>query len=212
MSDKKDIVPVRLTRGQIASLSVALGLGNRAFELRQLFGNDLENPRWHLSEEQVAREVTIGDDLLTQLVPGRDEYDFVPYGVIEQAKRIARLRTSLLEGGAFTTSTLAEGREQSVAAARQWLHRARRRHEIFTVTHDGETVVPAFLLDSTLRPRTVFAGAIKVLTTVGEDGWALWAWFVTPSSWLDGAVPAELALAEPDLVTDAARRRASNAL
>ncbi|HEV7722296.1 MAG TPA: hypothetical protein VGO60_13480 [Iamia sp.] len=210
MSDSKDLVPVDAPSAQVVAL--ALGSAVSLFALRQIFGNDLENPRWHLSDEKVAREVSIRDELLTQLVPGRDEYDFIPHGAIEQAKRIARLRTQLLEGGAFTTSALAEGRDQAVAATRQWLHRARRRHEIFTVTHDGETIVPAFLLDPTLHPRKAYAGAIEALTAVGEDGWALWAWLTTASSWLDGAVPAELALTEPDLVTDAARRRASNAL
>jgi hypothetical protein len=44
-----------------------------------------------------------------------------------------------------------------------------------------------------------------------EDGWALWAWFATPSSWLGGRVPADVLETEPEVVAEAARQRAAAA-
>ena len=173
------------------------------------------NPHTTMDAE-VWRARDVRADLVRQtltddLTPTLAELDPVPHASIEQAKRRARLRTKLLASGAFTHPAIAEGRGQSITAARQWVHRARERAAIFTVKHDGETLVPAFLLDQDLEPRPQFAPAITALRAVGEDGWALWAWFTLPSGWLDGRVPAEHALVDADAVTRAAERRASNA-
>lgn len=77
--------------------------------------------------------------------------------------------------------------------------------------HVGETLIPAFLLDERLEPKREIQPALAALRSVGEDGWALWAWFCTPSSWLGGRVPAELLLTEPEVVAHAARQRAAAA-
>jgi hypothetical protein len=160
-----------------------------------------------------TRERTLGslDAIVRLLTPGIEEMDPVPHAALEQARRQAVLRTDLLSQGAFTYRALAEGRRTSGAAARQFVRRARQRQLLFTVELNGETLVPAFLMSERFEPFESYVGAIRVLQSAGEDGWALWAWFSSPSSWLDGAVPAELARVDPDTVAEAARRRASNA-
>jgi hypothetical protein len=160
-----------------------------------------------------TRERTLGslDAIVRLLTPGIEELDPVPHAVLEQARRQSVLRTNLLSQGAFTYRALAEGRQTSEAAARQFVRRARQRQLLFTVEHNGETLVPAFLMSERFEPFEPYVSTIRVLQSTGEDGWALWAWFLSPSPWLDGAVPAQLARVDPDAVTDAARRRVSNA-
>lgn len=94
---------------------------------------------------------------------------------------------------------------------RQWISRHRKSHRLFTVTHEGETLVPAFLLDEELDPKPGPQAAIEALRRVGEDGWALWAWFATPSAWLGGRVAAEVLATDPELVAESARQRAAAA-
>jgi transposase-like protein len=151
------------------------------------------------------------DILVGQMVPSLAEMDPVPYAIVQQAQRRAALRTELLASGAYTYRALAEGRGMTGASLRQWVRRARERHELFTVDHDNESLVPALLLDADLAPRPEFRQVIDVLTEAGEDGWSLWAWLVHPTPWLDGTVPAVLLFQAPEAVLDAARRRASNA-
>jgi hypothetical protein len=182
----------------------ALALARR---LAALWAQDPER----LPPATVARAEAVRRTLPDALVPGLDELDPVPHATIEQAKRRAQLRTNLLASGAYTLAALVDGRGQTMAAVRQWVHRARQRGQIFTVKHDGETLVPAFLLDHDLNPRPEYTGAITALTAVGSKEWALWAWFASPTGWLDGRVPAEHALVDPDDVTRAAQDDASNA-
>ena len=157
------------------------------------------------------RAVDSIDNFVKTLTPSMIEFDPVPKGALEQARRQAALRSSLLAKGAYTIRALAEGRRASVPATRQFVHRAKSWHELFTVPHDGEALIPSFLFDEGLQLKVAFASAIDWLTSVGEDGWALWTWFSTPSEWLGGSVPAEVVESDPDRVTLAARRRASNA-
>ncbi len=150
-------------------------------------------------------------ELAKVLGPSLSEFDPVPYATVEQARRLAALRTSLLRDGAWSTAAIAEARGTTSNNARQWVSRHRRAHSIFTVAHEGETLVPAFLLDGELEPRPAAQEPIRLLREAGEDGWALWAWFATPSAWVGGRVPAELLHSEPDLVAEAARLRAAAA-
>jgi hypothetical protein len=151
------------------------------------------------------------DEMVRTLMPSIVDLDPVPRVALEQARRRAALHAGLLAQGAYTYRALAEGRQASEATTRQFVRRARDKGQLFTAVHDGETLVPAFLLDDSLEPRPAFAAAIASLSSVGEDGWALWAWFATPSAWLGGRVPAEVAAHDPERVAAAAARRASNA-
>jgi hypothetical protein len=150
-------------------------------------------------------------DLARALGPSLADLDPVPHATVEQARRLAALRASLLRGGAFSTAAIADARGMTPNNSRQWISRHRRSHRLFTVTHEGETLVPAFLLDEQLEPRTEAHETIKALRDAGEDGWALWAWFATPSAWLGGGVPAEVLATHPELVTESARQRAASA-
>lgn len=144
------------------------------------------------------------DPLLVDLDP-------VPRATVAQAQRLAALKADLLRKGAFTTAALTQVKGMTPNATRQWISRARKRYRLFTVTHDGETLIPAFLLDKALEPRPEAHAPIEALRKVGEDGWALWAWFAMPSSWVGGRVPAELLDSDPRRVAEAARQRAASA-
>jgi hypothetical protein len=151
------------------------------------------------------------DQLVGSMMPSPAALHASPEAIVEAARRRAELRTYLLATGALTYRDLAEGRSMSPAAVRQWVRRARERDELFSVEHQGETFIPALLLDEDLSPRHAFQPVIEVLKEAGEDGWGLWAWLTFPSPWLDGAVPAEVLVFDPERVITAAVSRASNA-
>jgi hypothetical protein len=150
-------------------------------------------------------------ELARALGPSLADLDPVPYATVEQARRLAALRGSLLRGGALSTAAIARARGMTANNARQWISRLRKAHRLFTVTYEGETLVPAFLLDDELEPKREAHQVVKPLREAGEDGWALWAWFATPSAWLDGRVPAEVLATDPELVAESARQRAASA-
>lgn len=150
-------------------------------------------------------------ELARALGPSLADLDPVPYATVEQARRLSALRGSLLRQGALSTAAVAEARSMTANNARQWISRNRKAFRLFTVTHDGETLVPAFLLDDELDPRAEAMEPIRALREAGDDGWALWAWFATPSVWLGDRAPADVLGTEPDLVARAARQRASSA-
>lgn len=150
-------------------------------------------------------------ELARTLGPSLADLDPVPHATVEQARRLAGLRASLLRGGAFSTNAIADARAITPNNARQWIARHRKAHRLFTVSHEGETLVPAFLLDESIEPKPEAQAPIKALRTAGEDGWALWAWFATPSAWLGGRVPAQLLSTDPDRLAEGASRRAAAA-
>jgi len=135
--------------------------------------------------------------------------DPVPWAMVEQARRRAVVKNDLLTGGAFTVVALSEAWDTTITNARKRVERYRQQHRIFTVKHHGELLVPLLLLDGDLEPRAELRPAIAALREVGDDGWSLWAWFANPTSWLDGAVPAELAATQPRAVANAAASRAA---
>jgi hypothetical protein len=191
---------------------VADWIGHLAAEQNVPLGVLLEamRPIMLATLERQARALSSLDELVRVLTPRIEELDPVPRAALNQARRRADLRADLLRQGAYTYRALAEGRSSSEAAVRQLVRRAKQRHELFSVEHDSETFLPAFLISESFAPVENYSGAIAALQAVGEDGWALWAWFCSPSSWLDGAVPAELGKLDPERVTEAACRRASN--
>lgn len=136
----------------------------------------------------------------------------MPRAAVEAGRRTAELKRELLNTGAWTTEDLAAARGTSANTTRQWVHRQREAGRLFTVTHDGQALVPAFLLDADLGPRPELADLIAVLAEVGETGWAAWAWLVRPSNWLAGDVPERVATNDPARAVAAARARVSNAL
>lgn len=150
-------------------------------------------------------------ELAQALGPSLADLDPVPYATVEQARRLAALRTSLLRDGALSTAAIADARGATPNNVRQWVSRHRKAYRIFTVSFEGETLVPAFLLDEEFQPRPVVQEPIRALRQAGEDGWALWTWFATPSPWIGGRVPAALLAMDPKLVAESARQRAASA-
>lgn len=150
------------------------------------------------------------EEMVRFFTPSLIELDPVPKAAVEQAQRLGGLRATLLQEGGLTYKVLSEGRRASMEATRQFVRRARDRHQLFTVTHDNETIVPAFLLDEAMEPIADVAPVIKVLREAGEDGWALWAWFATPSGWLGNRAPLDALVKDPAAVLEAAQRRVSN--
>jgi hypothetical protein len=161
-----------------------------------------------LLQERKASEAR--RELARALEPSLADVDPVPHATVEQARRLAALRTALLRGGAFPTSAIARARGMTPNNARQWISRHRKSNRLFTVTYEGETLVPAFLLDSGLEPKPEIREAIKALREAGEDGWSLWAWFASPSPWLGGRVPIEVLATDPERVAESARQRAAS--
>lgn len=152
-----------------------------------------------------SRDVRLDDlhrSLVATLSPSIESLDSIPRGTVEQARRYSALIGDLMRQGAFDYEALAQGWDVTLSAARKRVLRAAQRHELFTVSYRDRTFVPAFVLDHRLDTRPELTGVLAVLSGAGEDGFALWAWLVTPSAWLDGAVPDELAVTSPERVLD----------
>lgn len=179
-----------------------------------LTSDDASNVLLELRDRIADRARWVGDvrdTLRSELTPTLAELDPVPRATLMQAKRLANLRTDLLASGAWTLSSLAEARGTSIEAARQFVHRARTESRLFTVTHDGQALVPAFLLQAEdLAPRAELAESLATLMQTRMGPWELWTWFTRPTPWLVGDVPERLATSSPERVAEAARRRASN--
>lgn len=201
------------TEGQRVASLLAESLGDVAAEVG-ITESDARNILSRLLQAGLLQERKAPEarrQLAQVLEPSLTEIDPVPRATVDQARRLAELRASLLRRGALTTSALAEARGITPNNARQWISRHRRAHRIFTVTHEGETLVPAFLLDDAFEPNPSAAAAIAPLRAAGEDGWALWTWFASPSAWLGGRVPSEVLTIDPEAVAVAAKRRAAAA-
>lgn len=139
------------------------------------------------------------------------DIDPVPEATVSQALKQARHRERLLASGAYNVDALrAMRRDSSASATRTWLGRRRAAGELFTVSHDGATLLPTFQLDDDGQPRRVVAAVLSALAPSGLGTWALWSWFATATPWLGGGVPQDM-LGEPDRVVTAAKRFASNA-
>src|SRR2546430_139053 len=104
--------------------------------------------------------------------------------VTDAARRREAQRSSSSRRASAGTAAIAEARRMTPNNARQWISRHRKSHRLFSVTYEGETLVPSFLLDEELEPKPEAHDPIRALREAGEDGWALWAWFATPSAWL----------------------------
>ncbi len=179
-------------------------------EMAGMSEDDVSNVLYRMvqaGELQTRRVPQARLDLSRIFSPLLGDVNVVPNATIEQARRLAALRYSLLENGYWSTAAVAEARATTPGNARQWIARHRKANQIFTVTYDGETLVPAFLLNEQLEPRMSAKEPIRLLRGAGEDGWALWAWFISPSPFLGGRIPAEILDSEPDLVERAARDR-----
>jgi len=122
------------------------------------------------------------------------------WAAVENARLVNEARAALLKSGsAVSIDTIASALGKQPDTVRQWVGRHRRAGQLVSVTHDGQVYVPSFQLTPAFdHVDDAVAGVVRRLTDYGMDGWAVWDWFQTPNTWLDGDVPADL-LAAGDL-------------
>ena len=130
-----------------------------------------------------------------------------PPASVAQAQRLATHRDALLATPVLTYDTLQALRgDPKESSTRTWFARRRADHAVFAVTHNGRTIIPAFQLDQLGQPRPELQPMLDVLLTGGIDGWPLWTWLTSPSSWLSGQTPETVAKTAPQRAMTAATR------
>ena len=126
---------------------------------------------------------------------------------ILNAHRVHAARQTLLDSGAFTVKQLAAAHGRPVNTVHKLIQRAGKRGEVLAVTVNGETHIPAVLLDEALEFRAHWQPVISVLQDAGMTGWGIWRWIAEPNAGLSGEIAAELIESSPERVYAAARRR-----
>jgi hypothetical protein len=149
---------------------------------------------------------------LTRALMARN-VSLTPPATLAQAQRLAGHRDALLSTPVFTHDTLRALRgDTKTSSTRTWLTRRRDNHELFTVPHNGRTLIPAFQLDEQGQPRPELQPVLEALAAAGLTGWSLWTWLTNPTALLSGETPEQLARRAPARVLRAARRLASTAV
>ena len=95
------------------------------------------------------------------------------------------------------------------SSTRTWLSRRREARELFTVKHDGRTIIPAFQLDADGEPRPELQPVLQTLVDACVQSWALWTWLTSLTSLLSGETPEQLVRSNPQRVLRAAQRFAA---
>lgn len=114
------------------------------------------------------------------------------HAAVEKARLVNQARAQLLRsGGAVTFEMIAEATGRNVGSVRQWVNRRVRAGRLVTVTHEGSTLVPTFQLTEAFDLDDGVAEVVERLADAGLSGWAVWDWFATPNTWLDGDTPEE---------------------
>jgi hypothetical protein len=133
-----------------------------------------------------------------------------PPATLAQAQRLATHRDALLATPVFAHDTLGTLRGDTKASStRAWVARRRDNHELFTLMHNGRTVIPAFQLDEHGEPRPELQPILAALAAADVSGWPLWTWLTSPTALLSGEIPERLAGRAPDRVRRAAHRFAA---
>jgi hypothetical protein len=134
-----------------------------------------------------------------------------PAATLSQSKRLATHRNALLATPFHTYTSLSEQRDSSESNTRTWVARRRQAHKLFTVDHDGRTLIPAFQFDEHGKLRTELAPILAALVQGGVRDWSLWTWLTSPTSFLSGEVPERTATTDPARALRAAQRFAAGA-
>ncbi|MDA8208052.1 MAG: hypothetical protein M0Z92_03570 [Actinomycetota bacterium] len=163
-----------------------------------------------VQEMQASATAEARPDLLRALM--RHQVPLTPPASVVQAQRLAAHRDALLATEVLTYEMLASLRgDQRVSSTRTWVTRQRKERRLFSVSHAGQAILPAFQFAAAGRPRPELQPLLAALIEAGVDAWELWAWLTSPSSWLSGEVPEELAGAQPERVLRAAQEFAGSA-
>lgn len=153
-----------------------------------------------------ADQATLKREALVQALMA-SEISLVPSATLAQARRLAVARDALLATPVFTHETLQELRgDANASATRTWLSRARGRYALFTVTHAGRTLIPAFQLDEVGEPRPELQPLISALVQHDVDPWSAWTWLTKPTSYLSGETPSDVAASQPERALRAVTR------
>ena len=124
--------------------------------------------------------------------------------------RLATHRNALLATPTYTHESLQQVRGVAKeSSARTWLSRRRDARELFTVSHGGRTIIPAFQFDAAAEPRPELEPVLQTLIDAGVQSWALWTWLTASTPLLSGEVPEQLARSNPQRVLCAAQRFAA---
>lgn len=147
-------------------------------------------------------------DQLVELLAGLDER--LPATSVIQAERNAEHRLRLVASGSYSHEDLRRLRgDELVSSTRTWVSRQRNFHHLFTVTHQGRTIVPAFLLDADLKPRRELWWLLLHLFAAQVPEWQRWTWLTTGTAALGGRSPQAVAREDPDRAVAAAKRFAA---
>lgn len=134
-----------------------------------------------------------------------------PAATLQQSKRLATHRNALLATPFHTYTSLSDQRSSSESSTRTWVARRRQERKMFTVDHDGRTLIPAFQFDAHGNLRAELAPILAALADGGVRDWSLWTWLTSPTSFLSGEVPERIASTDPGRVLRAAQRFAASA-
>lgn len=170
----------------------------------------LEALRLHAEVQDVkaARVAETRENLVRTLMA--KNVALIPPASLAQAQRLAARRDALLATSAYTHESLREARgDNRESSTRTWLARRKDARELFTLKHEGRTVIPAFQLDPSGEPRPELQPVLQTLIDAGVQGWSLWTWLTSSTSLLSGGVPEELARTNPQRVLRAAERFAA---
>lgn len=170
----------------------------------------LEALRLH-AEVQIVRAARVAEvrGSLVQTLMAKG-VSLVPPASLAQAQRLASRRDALLATPVYTHESLQQMRgDARESSTRTWLARRRQARELFTVKHDGRTIIPAFQLDADGEPRPELQPVLQPLIDAGVQGWALWTWLTSPTSLLSGQTPEQLVRSNPQRVLRAAQRFAT---
>jgi hypothetical protein len=164
----------------------------------------LERVRAVQAEHAAATRDELVHTLMASNVP------LTPPATVAQAQRLATHRDALLTTNLYTHGSLSELRADArESSTRTWLSRRKAENKVFTVTHNGRTLIPAFQLDNQGEPRPELQPILATLQGAGVQGWALWTWLTSPTSLLSGAIPEQLVHTAPKRVLRAAERFAA---
>jgi hypothetical protein len=120
---------------------------------------------------------------------------------------LAAHRNALLATPFHTYASLSEQRgDSSESNTRTWVARRRHSRKLFTVDHEGRTLIPAFQFDEHGELRAELAPMLSALADGGVQGWSLWTWLTTPTSYLSGEIPERVASADSARALRAAQR------
>ncbi|MCW2688470.1 MAG: hypothetical protein JWR37_3360 [Mycobacterium sp.] len=157
---------------------------------------------------QADHAATNRHDLVHALMAGN--VPLTPPATVAQAQRLATHRDALLATPVLTHRSLRELRgDARESSTRTWLSRRRDARALFTISHNGRTLIPAFQLDDNGEPRPELQPILDALIDAGVQGWPLWTWLTSPTNLLSGETPERLARTAPQRVLRAAKRFAT---